>query len=59
MPTHLKKLFEQIERLCARCDYLYREVSRLREENRQLRQRCENAKTGLTELLARLPRIEK
>ena len=54
MSIDLKTLTQKIERLCARCDLLAREVSRLKKENHKLREKNENAKAHLIALLRKL-----
>lgn len=45
---------DKVERLCARCDFLQREIDRLREENKNINARRAAAKQRLFDLLRRL-----
>ena len=49
-------LVEKVERLCARCDLLSRELKRARKENAELKAKNQKAKESLSALLTHLPK---
>lgn len=53
----MMNLTRQVDRLCARCDALAREVRRLREENRQLRDKSALAKQKIGDIIKQIPEI--
>ena len=52
------KMERQVELLCARCEALAREIRRLREDNRALRDNSGRAKQKIRAILSRLPAVD-
>ena len=54
----MAELEQQVGLLCARSDALAREIRRLREENRRLRDNSTLAKQKIRDIMAQLPEID-